>query len=122
VKWGSKRFWICFLGWELFFHSWYLAYLLPEPVLELLSSFAFEIQFFTAMLWINIPGIPLHYTMGDRYFPVEAFGALPQGVIGYGLIVLFWTVVAGILARITNAAIGWLQRRRARQTPGSLSR
>jgi hypothetical protein len=33
--------------------------------------------------------MPLSYLMGDRYFPTEEFGVLPQGPVGYGLIVLF---------------------------------
>jgi hypothetical protein len=102
-----KRFWVCFLCWLLMFHSWLIVRLIPG-LRDWFDMFPFG--FMLGMLWINIPGMPLSHLMGDRYFPTEEFGVLPQGPVGYGLIVLFWVIVAAVLGWATSALIGRLRR------------
>jgi hypothetical protein len=98
----------------LLFHSWWIALILRViPGLDEILSLLPLPTLFIGLLWINIPGVPLHLLFGEPYFPAEEFGVLPQGVIGYSPIILFWIIVSILLGFATSALIGWLKKRRA---------
>ncbi|HWQ93002.1 MAG TPA: hypothetical protein VN673_15095 [Clostridia bacterium] len=91
-----KRFLLCSAFWAVAFHWWVILRFVP-PLRQSLGPLAFT----QALYWINVPGRPLARIMGPRHFDVQEFGAMPVGPVEYGLIALFWLIVAGILAFLT---------------------
>jgi hypothetical protein len=55
------------------------------------------------LFWISIPGIPLGL-IGLPYFEIKEFGAIPHGIMGWGLVVLFWCLMACGLTLILKRA------------------
>jgi hypothetical protein len=105
-----KRFLLCFLFWLVAFHWWLILYFVPA-LRQALSRFAFM----QAMYWINIPGLPLARVMGPSHFGVEEFGALPAGPLEYGLIAIFWVLVAAILGLGCSALFALFGRHRSNE-------
>jgi len=73
-----------------------VALILNSPPLLVRVPVIGMLAFIPSLLWINIPGIPLA-TIGLPFFTVAEFGAVPNGVIGWSLIVTFWTGLAFVL-------------------------
>lgn len=65
------------------------------------------LAFIPALFWVSIPGVPLALA-GLPFYEIKEFGAIPNGGIGWLLIVAFWLVVAFCLTLA-------LKRRRARK-------
>jgi len=63
--------------------------LVRVPVIGMLA-------FIPSLFWVNIPGIPLAL-IGLPFFAIAEFGAVPKGVIGWSLIVAFWTGIAFVV-------------------------
>jgi hypothetical protein len=64
----------------------------------------FRLLFFLPYLfWINIPGLwlGLAKAIGQPHYDIEAFGALPQTPLAWGLILIFWIVVAVAITALT---------------------
>ena len=82
----------------------FLAPLLIYPLSLILSSHLLMplglIVFFPALFSINVPAI-FYSATGIRYYKGEEFGALPGGFIDWGLIILFWIVIAYLLSSIS---------------------
>ena len=67
-----------------------ILFAIPFPLLQMLALIPL-------IFWINIPAIPLSI-MGVPYYPFKEFGALPQGTMGWLLIVIFWVIVAFVIS------------------------
>lgn len=100
-----RHYLLCFTCWLVVFHWWLLLRFVPF-VPEMITTAGF----LQALFWINIPSKFLAPLMGPRHFKVEAFGALPQGMLAYGSIVLFWILVAAILGVATSAILARAQK------------
>ena len=61
------------------------------------------IMFIPMLFWISIPGIPFAL-IGLPYYEIKEFGAIPHGIMGWVLIVLFWCLVAFGLTVILKKA------------------
>lgn len=61
------------------------------------------LMFIPMLFWISIPGIPLAL-LGLPYFEIKEFGAIPHGIMGWGLVVLFWCLMACGLTLILKRA------------------
>lgn len=66
---------------------------LHSPVLLVWVPVIGMIMFIPMLFWINIPGIPFAL-IGLPYYEIKEFGAIPHGIIGWGLIILFWCLLA----------------------------
>ena len=67
---------------------------LAVPMLSFLPFAPIKMWLFLPLsFWINIVGMPLAI-IGIPYFEIHEFGAVPQGAIGYGLIVLVYIMAA----------------------------
>ena len=108
----AKRRLVCPLLWILLFHSWLIVRLIPGLDEMLGVLLPWDMTLMLALLWVNIPGIPLHYVFGETYFQA-GIGVIPQGVVGYGLVILFWIIVSILLGFATSGVIGWLEKRKA---------
>jgi hypothetical protein len=53
------------------------------------------------LFWINIVGIPLAI-IGIPYFEIHEFGPVPQGAIGYGVIVFVYIMAAFFCHLLAN--------------------
>jgi len=70
------------------------------PVLTLLPIPKINIVLLLPLLiWVNVVGLPFAM-IGVPYFEIHEFGAVPQGVIGYGLIVLGYVLAAFFLSMV----------------------
>lgn len=96
------RFFRNLLIWLVFFNWPPIVALIP--LLQLLA-------FFPLLFWINIPGLFLVKLIGPTHLRVEAFGVLPDGPIGCGLIVIFWALIAVCFA-LVNDPINRILRRK----------
>ena len=73
------------------------------PIISFLPFSLGKILVFVPMLfWVNIVGLPLAL-IGVPFFEVHEFGAVPQGVTGYGLVVLVYCLAAFFLSLIGKA-------------------
>lgn len=73
------------------------------PILMFLPFTIVKVTLFLPLLlWVNIVGIPLAMT-GLPYFEIHEFGVVPQGIIGYGLIVLGYFFAALFLSMLGKA-------------------
>jgi len=73
---------------------------LVVPMLSFIPFFPIKMWLFLPLLfWINIVGIPLAI-IGIPYFEIHEFGAVPQGTIGYGVIVFVYIMAAFFLSLI----------------------
>src|SRR3972149_10051049 len=61
------------------------------------------IMFIPMLFWISIPGIPFAL-IGLPYYEIKEFGAIPHGIMGWVLIVLFWCFVGFGLTVILKKA------------------
>jgi hypothetical protein len=84
------------------------------PPLKLIP-FLGPIAFIQIMFLINIPGLPLARALGLPHFKIEEFGALPNDSTAYALIVLFWVLVAVVLALATATLTRWGSRKSTTQ-------
>jgi hypothetical protein len=76
-----------FLAWLAFF-NW-------PPVLIWIPFLRF-LCFFPFLFWLNIPGLwlGLAASIGKPHFEVHEFGAVPQTLLAWLVIVAFWTLLA----------------------------
>ncbi|WP_448547661.1 hypothetical protein [Thalassotalea fusca] len=60
--------------------------------------------FLPLLFWVNIPVLwtGVAKAMGEAHFKIEEFGALPQSVTAYVVIILFWLLLAGLITLITS--------------------
>ena len=60
--------------------------------------------FLPLVFWVNIPVLwtGVAETMGEAHFKIEAFGALPQSVTAYVVVIAFWLLLAGLITVITS--------------------
>jgi len=73
---------------------------LVVPILAFIPFAPIKMLLFLPLLfWINIVGIPLA-TIGIPYFEIHEFGAVPQGAIGYGIILFVYFMAAFFLSLI----------------------
>jgi hypothetical protein len=98
------RFFKTLLIWLLFFNWPPLVVLVPPLRL---------VAFVPLLFWINIPGLFLATLLGPPMFKVEEFGALPSGPIAWGLLALFWVLVAVLFTLVNNPINRLLQRKKA---------
>ena len=59
--------------------------------------------FLPALFWINIPAVLAELALapvGISAYEFREFGALPEGLIGWGMIVLFWISAAFLLSTL----------------------
>jgi hypothetical protein len=62
--------------------------------------------FLPLLFWANIPVLwtGVAKAMGETHFKIEEFGALPQSVTAYAVVVLFWLLLAGLITVVTSKA------------------
>ncbi|MBU0729406.1 MAG: hypothetical protein KKE17_01785 [Proteobacteria bacterium] len=77
--------------------------LIPDSMVRILLLLPY-------LLWVNIPGIPLAH-LKFPFYELHEFGAVPQNLIGWSLIVIFWIFVAGLLTIAINIAKYYLQKK-----------
>ena len=53
------------------------------------------------LFWVNIPGMPLA-ELGVPYYEMGEFGTMPRGPVGWGLIILFWVLVALVSSMVVK--------------------
>ncbi len=78
--------------------------ILPIPLFRLIP-FLGAIAFVQLMFLINIPGLPLARALGLPHFKIEEFGAVPNDAAAYAMILLFWGLMALLLAAATDGII-----------------
>lgn len=105
------RFVQVFIVWLLIILRPWLLLLIP-PLKHL--RFLMPMAFIQSMFLINIPGFPLAHAFGPPHFRIEEFGTLPQDATAYGLILLFWVLVAVGLTAITESVIRAFRRPKGR--------
>ena len=76
---------------------------LNSPPILVRVPFIGILMFIPMLFWISIPGIPLGL-LGLPYFEIKEFGAIPRGIMGWGLVVLFWCLMACGLTLILKRA------------------
>ena len=81
-----------------------ISFLLNLP--PILAVTKIGILFLPLLFWVNIPVLwtGIAKAMGDTHFVIKEFGAMPQSVLAYTIIILFWLLVAGLLTLITSKA------------------
>ena len=63
------------------------------------------VGFLPALIWINIPAIifsTLGALLGISVYEFREFGAMPEGIIGWGLIIFFWATAAFLLSLLAD--------------------
>ena len=62
--------------------------------------------FLPLLFWVNIPVLwtGIAKAMGSTHFKIEEFGALPQTVSAYAIIIMFWLLIASLITLITSKA------------------
>ena len=62
--------------------------------------------FLLLLFWVNIPVLwtGIAKAMGSTHFKIEEFGALPQTVSAYAIIIMFWLLIAALITLITSKA------------------
>ncbi len=62
--------------------------------------------FLPLLFWVNIPVLwtGIAKTMGSTHFKIEEFGALPQTVSAYAIIIIFWLLISALITLITSKA------------------
>ncbi|WP_448550509.1 hypothetical protein [Thalassotalea fusca] len=60
--------------------------------------------FMPLLFWVNIPVLwtGVAKAMGEAHFKIKEFGAIPQSVTAYVVIILFWFLLAGLITVITS--------------------
>ncbi len=60
--------------------------------------------FLPLLFWVNIPVLwtGVAKIMGETHFKIEEFGALPQSVTAYVIVISFWLLLAGLITIVTS--------------------
>jgi len=60
--------------------------------------------FLPLLFWVNIPVLwtGIAKAMGGSHFKIEEFGALPQSVTAYIVVISFWLILAGLITLVTS--------------------
>jgi hypothetical protein len=60
--------------------------------------------FLPLLFWVNIPVLwtGIAKAMGNAHFEIKEFGALPQTVSAYAIIIIFWFLIAVLITLITS--------------------
>ena len=60
--------------------------------------------FLPLLFWVNIPVLwtGVAKAMGEAHFKIEEFGALPQSVTAYVVVISFWLLLAGLVTLVTS--------------------
>ena len=60
--------------------------------------------FLPLLFWANIPVLwtGIATAMGNTHFEIKEFGALPQTVSAYAIIIIFWLLIAALITLITS--------------------
>ena len=60
--------------------------------------------FLPLLFWVNIPVLwtGIAKSMGANHFKIEEFGAIPQSITAYAIVILFWLSLAGLITLITS--------------------
>lgn len=60
--------------------------------------------FLPLMFWVNIPVLwtGVAKAMGVTHFKIEEFGALPQSVTAYVVVISFWLLLSGLITVLTS--------------------
>lgn len=82
-------------------------FLLLSLILNLPPIFAITkigFLFLPLLFWINIPVLwtGIAKALGDTHFKIEEFGAMPQSILAYAIIIAFWLVIAALVTLISN--------------------
>lgn len=91
-----------FLIFLFLFNIWPLGLAIAWLGIPGLSTIINLLFFLPTLFWINIPGIPLAL-LGIPGFGMGEFGAMPKGFLAYALLVLCWTLLAFLAARIITS-------------------
>jgi hypothetical protein len=84
-------------------------FLLLSIILNLppiLATTKIGLLFLPLLFWVNIPVLwtGIAKAMGSIHFKIKEFGALPQTVSAYAIIIIFWLLVAALITLITSKA------------------
>ena len=60
--------------------------------------------FLPLLFWVNVPVLwsGVAKSMGEVHFKIEEFGALPQSVTAYVIVISFWLLLAGLITVLTS--------------------
>ena len=78
-----------------------LAFVFHTPII--LISLKIKVAFLPALIWFNIPVLwtGIAEAMGKEHFIISAFGASPQSMLAYSIIIGFWLLIAAFLAYLS---------------------
>ena len=78
-----------------------LAFVFHVPIILILLKINFA--FLPALFWFNIPVLwtGIAGAMGREHFIIGAFGASPQSVLAYSIIIGFWLLLAALIAYLS---------------------
>ncbi len=70
----------------------------------LLAITKIGLLFLPLLFWVNIPVLwtGVAKIMGETHFKIEEFGALPQSVTAYVIVISFWLLLAGLITIVTS--------------------
>ena len=70
----------------------------------LLSVTKVGLLFLPFLFWVNIPVLwtGVAKTMGESHFKIEEFGAMPQSVTAYVIVISFWLLLAALITLVTS--------------------
>jgi len=70
----------------------------------ILSFTKIGILFIPMLFWINIPVLwtGIARAMGEEHFKVREFGAMPQSITAYIVIISFWLLLSVILSLLST--------------------
>jgi hypothetical protein len=80
-----------------------LLFFFNSPILIVYPFFK-SVAFWPVYIWINLPGIPLHY-LGVPFYQKNSnpnAGVFPIGVLGWGLNELFYVIIALLISYAIN--------------------
>ena len=60
--------------------------------------------FLPLLFWVNIPVLwtGVAKAMGESHFRIEEFGAMPQSVTAYVIVISFWLLLAALITLVTS--------------------
>lgn len=63
-----------------------------------------RVLFLPLLFWVNIPVLwtGIAESMGNTHFKIEEFGAMPQSILAYAVVIIFWLLIAGLVTLITG--------------------
>lgn len=70
----------------------------------ILAMTKISLLFLPLLFWANIPVLwtGIAKAMGEAHFKIEEFGALPQSVTAYVVVISFWILLAGLITMATS--------------------